>query len=313
LESGELGFRKPKYMTFPQRTVTFEDSPGLEKADFGSWAMKKGTLALIMFLGFFCFGQEWLVFKDGRTLQIPGPYTVQGKFLQYHGEDGELLQLPLQVIDLEKSKEVTQANLAALEAEKNKVKPVEEKPKKSLTDIADFVERERPDGETAPSDVSITDKAVDSFRDRNPVTDQAETRRISPELSVREINRERKAFKEGYEAVQKEIDDLDEQIKATENTIIAMQNQMIGGDDPTSATYDSMEKGEKQLEKLKAEREKKVEEQKRIEKESRQMGIKNIKRPNKQRKMPKKKARTELEQYEEEDGSFDYVDEDGSD
>jgi len=276
--------------------------------------MKKGLLAIIVFFGFFAFCQEILVFNDGRTLKIPGPYTIKGKFLQYQDEHGGLMQLPLKLIDLEKSKQATQAHLAALEAEKAKAEEVLEEPKeKSLTDVADYVKSRRGEGDVSPSDVKITSEDVSSFGADNPLPENEviQSERVESSMSPSDVQKEAKSFQESYKNIQKEIDDLDAKIQTAEDLVIAMQNQLTYGDDPTSKTYDSMEKGEKEVEKLKEERKKKVQEQKRVKKNAAKMGIKNVGR-KKQKPKPKRK-RDEPESYQEEEGAFEYKEEDNPD
>lgn len=278
--------------------------------------MKNGILALVLSLGLMTWGQEVLVLIDGSTMEIPGPSTIKGKFLQYYDQDGGLLQLPLKLIDLEKSKAATEALHAAMEAEKDKPEPVAEEPKqKSMTDVSEYVERERGTDDSVPTDVSITNDGISEFRSDNPRSEvqYLETPGVAPEYTASEISKKQGAFKESYNAIQKEIDDLDREIKATEEMIIALQNQLIYGDDPTTGTYDTMERAEEHIKELKEKREKKVEEQKQIDRDARQMGIKNVTRPSKQRTKPERTSGNRLEEYDQDEVSFEYNEEDHPD
>ena len=64
-------------------------------------------LRIVIFLGtlFWCLAAAGgvIVLKNGRKVQCHGPYEIKGDFVHYKDANGNLFQLPLKLVDLEKS------------------------------------------------------------------------------------------------------------------------------------------------------------------------------------------------------------------
>lgn len=90
-----------------------------------------GTISLIL-PG---LNADVLVLKNGKRMVIKGAYETKGKFIVCTSESGELIQLPLSILDVEQSKVATDeaAAVAAAKAEEE-AKP---KPKKEVKSLAE--------------------------------------------------------------------------------------------------------------------------------------------------------------------------------
>jgi len=257
---------------------------------------------------------DFLVLTNGRVIEIQGTHQVKGQFVIYHDVDGEMLQLPLKVVDLEASKAHTEAVLAAQEAAKNEPAPEPRKEEaKSLNQLVNYVTDNRDEDKPLPTDVQITGKTVQNFTDANPTPQNTamETGGVQPNMSVDQVKRERTRFKEEADKIKAELKTLDQQIAETQKRITNLENLLVVGDDPTSSTYDSRENMVKQLNDLQAKRSAKQQELDKLSRSARSVGIRDVNRPERQRRSDKKTFKEDLGSYESGGkDEFKYVEED---
>ncbi len=104
-----------------------------------------------------------VVLKNGKRLACEGKYEVVGKFVRFKHKDGRLLQLPLSMVDLERSAEETekQANPKPKPPPPPKKKAKPEKP-------FDDELYARVDNRNRTGSISISDDGVDKYAAANP-------------------------------------------------------------------------------------------------------------------------------------------------
>ena len=225
-----------------------------------------------------------IVLKSGKKFQIPGSYEIKGQYVVFQTEQGQLTQLPLKAVDLEKSKEATEEwERVMAEREAASQVPKEVKKDATLAEIAEYVEKTRLPEEKAKKDIDINDENLGSYGDSNPRPSGTEVQFVpttgnnTPEAA----REERSKFQEEYRQLQEDIDSLNSQIELKEAQVTAAEQNAAFGDDPTEGSYDIFEEFERQLTDLRQQRANKEKEMENLEKSARQAGVKNYKRGKK--------------------------------
>ncbi len=244
--------------------------------------MKLKMSVCMLMLAYIVAAGDVLVLKNGKVLRLPGSYELKGQFVVFETETGVLTQLPVKMVDLEKSKLVTEQEeakrLAAIEAAK---KPPEVKKDVTMAEIAAYVESKRMPDEVIPKDVALSDEKLDKYGVNNPRPTDTEAPFVAPTGDVMTPDQamaESKKFGEAYNALMKDMSSLDKQIEVTETLVETAANNVAFGDDPTEGSYNQMEYYEKQLEDLRNKKAEKEDELKSLERNARQAGVKNFKR-----------------------------------
>jgi len=123
-------------------------------------------LALMLFFLPTALSAGVIVLKNGKSIVCHGPYDVRGAYLHYKNENGDLFQLPLKIVNLEKSTmedpapEVDEIEQKAAEQDKAK----DEGP--SFYEMAGHDER----ADKRASGKTITDTTLEDYaRKRGPV------------------------------------------------------------------------------------------------------------------------------------------------
>ena len=82
---------------------------------------------------------DWLVFRDGSRLETSGPWRAQGKLLVFEQTDGALVSVRAEEIDLEASRALTKAALAAETAQVDDAQPARRPAKEEVKRRASIV------------------------------------------------------------------------------------------------------------------------------------------------------------------------------
>lgn len=227
---------------------------------------------------------DLLVLKNGKVIKTHGKYDVKGQFVVFRmAEDGPLTQLPLRAVDLDRSAEATQRQKQK-EAERQAqlAAPPPEPPKdKTLSELADYVEETKDDKNAPPPVIRLGNEKLQDFTKKNPPPTNEEAAWVPPSddtATVEGFNEKAADFRKAYQALKTKLDEVNNNIEATEQSLIAAEQNSAFGDDPTGNYYTLMERFEKQLEELrktKADIEKQMQQ---LDREARQAGIPGYKR-----------------------------------
>ena len=247
---------------------------------------------------------DYLVLTNGKRIHVPAGYQVKGQFVVFSNAAGELNQLPLKIVDLEKSKaysklkeeEAAAKALALKEAQEQRQKQVDKN--SSMAEIAAYVEKHRDAENPKPSGVSISDDELQDYSANNPMRENEQVA-FNPsgntEYTPAAAKARRAEYGEGYQKLVQEIDQLEKQIKEAEYrrdnnaSIAAFGGDTFAGTDEdgndvfvagaeSSSAYDEMEKLETTIKELKTKKSDKESQLKSYEKEARAAGVKDYKR-----------------------------------
>lgn len=227
---------------------------------------------------------DLLVLKNGKRFKVENGYEVKGQYVVFE-QNGELRQLPLKMVDLDKSKQATQEYLAKEEA-KRKAAQAKPEPKPApkyseMSDIAEYVESTRTKDNPRKEGVAISSDGLGKYSSNNPAPKNAA---VEFTMSVNEENtpEAREAAKEElgerYLQTKADIAELDLRITEAEDYAELLASESAFGDDPTGKFYQKMEEADAKVEILKQNREDKKKELKDIEREARKRGIRGISR-----------------------------------
>ena len=258
--------------------------------------MKIIALCLLM-TGMVSFAKaDTIVLKNGKKMVIAGSYEVKGQYVVFKGKSGDLNQLPLKIVDLEKSKAATAEAKAKAEADRiareeaAKAKP--DKKDMTMAQIAEFVEKKREPGKEPQGSVSIENENLGKFTENNPRPSNTEVpfkASYSEAVTVEGVKARNEKYGAGYNRLKGEVDRLDQEIRSTQRDLENASNiSAFGGlaqgdadkvdDSEASSAHELMEGFEKKLKTLKEQREAKQKELDALEKEARKAGAKNYKR-----------------------------------
>lgn len=238
----------------------------------------------MVFLALPTLAADILVLKNGKRLNIDDAYEIKGQFVVFK-QNGQLSQLPLKIVDLDKSKHAT-AELRAEEEARRKaaqVKVVEkEAPKYSdMSQIAEFVESSRSKNNPRKDNVNISSDGLGSYTEKNPAPKNTAAE-FNPQFDEENSLEARKALRvqlgDSYLQTQQEIKELDDKIVEAEQYAQLLANENAFGDEPTGLFYKKLESADKLVLELKQARETKVQEMKDLEKKARDNGIRDLKR-----------------------------------
>jgi len=238
----------------------------------------------LVFIALPSLADDLLVLKNGKRFKIDSSYELKGQFVVFK-QNGQLQQLPLKIVDLEKSKQAT-ADLRAKEEAELKAKAPKPKEKdtakySSMSEIAEFVETNRTKDNPRKEGVSISSDRLDKYSSNNP-----SLKNTSAEFSM-EIDEEHTAsaraatrdeLGQSYLKVKADVKELDLRISEAEDYAQLLASESAFGDEPTGKFHKKMEDADEKVEILKKDRESKLKEMKELEKEARKNGIRDIKR-----------------------------------
>jgi len=263
-----------------------------------------GVLILVSLLQAFGWS-EIIALTNGKNLRIPGSYEIKGEYLVFENDNGEMNQLPLKIVDLEKSKKLTELDVKRKEeeyqAKLEALKEAEKRAKKrtaSLSEVAAYVEKNRPLDKPAPVKLAISNDGVTKFAEENPPEANQQVSSSYPEGSagtVEEFEAARKEYGEGYEKLAQEVADLEKRIEAEEYrresnaTLAAFGAATYAGTDAegndvyaespdTSPAFDKMEEAEKNIAQLRQDLSAKQAELKAYGKQARMAGVRDHKK-----------------------------------
>ena len=231
--------------------------------------------------------REILVLKNGKKMVIDGTYEVKGQWVVITEANGELRQLPLKVVDLDKSKEVSEAErqrMARIAEEKRLAKAQQAKVTEvdaSMSEIAEYVERHRTDENPVAQDLTIENKRLETYSDNNPRPTNTEAEFVPPpesELSLNNIMANRDKFGEQYQTKKQELDQLMASIEQKQLMVDTYAANAAAGDDYSGGAYDAMERTEKEIVDLRKRKTELEEELANIKKEARRAGVRGVER-----------------------------------
>ena len=236
-----------------------------------------------------------LVLKNGKTLKLGKPYEVKGQYVLFEGKNGAVNQLPLKIVDLERSKQATEAEqerLAKLEAERNKpIKKQEVRKELSMAEIAAYVESNRDKDNPAKAGVAIGNENLTSYQSNNPRPTNSE---VPFDANLADSAADRAQARSDYSSkiseAQKKVKDLDAQITELENYINRFENETAFGEDDTGTFYEANERQRDQLANLKSQRDQAQNELASLQDEARRSGVK-VRQEIPQKRKQKKKGR----------------------
>ena len=241
----------------------------------------KWVVSIIVLLCWSATAGEVLVLKNGKKVSLDGSYEIKGAFVVFKTNGGELSQLPVKIIDFDRSKEATEEENRRLAAMAEALKPKKEKPKPdTLAEIADYVEANRGLDNPPASNIRIEADGLEKFSDNYPRpqnTDAGVEYELSGEHSAENIHAKRDEFGQQYHNLQTELSNMDKQIAEMEEHVNALASESAFGDEPTGAFYDRMEQEQAKLAQLKKDREAKQGELASVKKSARQVGVGNVK------------------------------------
>ena len=240
-----------------------------------------------LFLLFFTFctfaRADFIVLKNGKTLKTKGAYQVKGQYVVFTIENGQLTQIPVKIVDLEKSHAATEQEKQRIQKKLEALNSEPPPPVKDATmaQIAEYVENNRLPEDRVQRDVSLDEEKLNKFSENNPRPTSSEAQFTAPttsELTAGNFHERRREFGDSYRRLKEELDNLDTQIASTERNVESAGQEAAFGDDPTNSTYEFMERLEKELERLKAERGNKQKELSLLEKNAKRAGVRDYKR-----------------------------------
>ena len=266
--------------------------------------MKKYVIHLIFLLGLVPFANaDYIVLTNGKKFEVEGSYEVKGSFLVFTDKTGHLRQLPLKVVDLDKSKELTEKIAAkrAAEAEAKLAPPKKKKETHSMADVVDFVEKSR-GGQERTETVVLGDETLKSFTEENPniANDKVATEDYEA-TGAKEFHTNRDSLAREMQRLKGEKEKLDSDIDRAEKNRDLNANSAAfddGGfydentptDDPdASPAYEQMEKAEARINDLKKKREELETEITKVRQNARAQGIMDVDR---HKPPPEEKAAT---------------------
>jgi len=104
-----------------------------------------------------------LVLRNGKRVGFVGDYEVAAPYVRFTGKDGQFLQVPLKLVDLEKTEALATQRAAEAAAARVPKQPTEDEvPEERAPGLADLV-----DNEVVGREVSIDDEDVDGYVDQS--------------------------------------------------------------------------------------------------------------------------------------------------
>lgn len=230
-----------------------------------------------------------IVLRNGKRMMIEGSYEVKGQYVVFTTSKDETLQLPLKVVDLEKSKLATQEYHARLEAERiareKAAELVRNPPKKGLTmpEIAEIVQKNRTGENPMKENVSIGTENLQGFSDDNPRPSQSEAAFSGPrgDTVANAGVRTQKAgeFSKAMAELEKKENLLQRRAESLRANIAAFDSTAFS--DGPSNMYEQGERARADLAKVEKELEDLSKQKREINSAARKAGVKNFKRINK--------------------------------
>lgn len=222
--------------------------------------------------------------KNGKQMVINGSYEVQGQFVVITEPNGELKQLPIKMVDLEKSQAATRADQERLaELEKGRDRPAPKKAQKNATmaEIADYVEKNRATDNPPKANITIGNERLEQFSDDNPRPTNTEAEFVPPttnELSSENLLANRDKYGEQYKAKEDEIRQLQLRIDELKSRADYLQSISTSGDDISGGAFDELERTDKEIVDMGKKKEAMQKELVQIQKEAKAAGIPGVDR-----------------------------------
>ena len=227
-----------------------------------------------------------LVLKNGKQLKFPGTYEVKGQFVVFSNEAGQVVQLPLKLVDLEKSKSATAELHAKLEAQAELAKAPppkkEQKKEMSMGEIAAIIESNRDEENQPEDDISIGGENLRSYGENNPRATGTEAAFVpvnDDEADTPEkANTRRDEFATSYQTLNGKLNQVNARIQNLEANLSIFETQAAYNEGPTGGMYEMAEKTREEITKLEQEREGIQKEMSALERNARKAGVRDLKR-----------------------------------
>lgn len=237
------------------------------------------------------FAGQWIVLRNDKVIEIQGEPQVKERVVIIKNMQGQEMQLPLKVVDLERSKQYTkerneaeasvQAEREAEAAEKRRLLEQKER-QQSFTAIVEEVEGRRLAQDEPPPPMKLNEESLREYNEDNPrpVNDAVDlpTRDEEEGTSAEAFSEKRDDYYSEYKNLRNEIKQLEERVAQLDQNIRAIEANSLYGDNTTSATLDQRDEIEEQKRKLQAEIAKKKEAITKVKREARAAGIKDLER-----------------------------------
>jgi hypothetical protein len=217
-----------------------------------------------------------LVTKTGKTLETRGPWELRGQFVVFTNAEGMVVQLPLKHVDLEASRQATEAARQA-ELAANKEKPAKpEPPPQSIADISANLEGAGEEDKELPKSLEITDSKVGAYAAENPYTDNEaiDGEQVTPGYTADQYAADQKQMAGQLSDAKKRLAELERQIQINQDQADAMETAMT--EDSNETLFANREVYLKRTEELKAQRQELQKEIENIETAGRKRGIRNL-------------------------------------
>ena len=226
-----------------------------------------------------------IALKNGQTLEIPGSFEVKGAYVVYTNEDGDLLQLPLKMVDVERSHQLTAEREAAIAAADASKAAEKEKPEvvKTIADVANAIEVSRDEDNPVRSDLTIDSASMSEYVRENPLADNSV--QTGGGISVRsasDMAADAQAFGESYKQSLKESEEIENELQTARSALTALEQESAFGDN-SSVLYESQEKLRAKIAELEQKKSDKDSEVSRLQKEAKAAGVRDLERKNRPR------------------------------
>ena len=258
--------------------------------------MKVLTWVLILMLGSVnLLATEVIVLRNGKKFLIEGTYEVKGNFVLFKTNSGQLQQLPLKMVDLDKSKEATSARNAAEEKKRKAAEAAakqvpETKERMSMGEIAAYVEKTRTKENPRPESVALSDDQLEKYSERNPRPERSQAQvgnngSSASDYSIDNRRAKRDQAGQAYNKLNDELKALDDEINRMERYVVSLENESAFGDDPTSGTFDRFTEAETKLKSLRDKRKSLEKTHKAAQRQARAAGVR-VKKDRKKEPKP---------------------------
>lgn len=243
--------------------------------------MKKATSLLVLALMSCLAWADVIVLANGKQMIIDGSYEIKGSYVVFKDKTGNLVQLPLKIVDLDKSKEATAEYAAHLEEKaKQAAAKVEEEEKEgmSMSEIAEIIDAKRPKDQPPPRVVLGNDR-LEKYAEEQPLpqNDAMPVVDFEPLKTPEGMREARVKFHESYTKLSKELAELEVSLESSITYADALAQESSFGDDPTGGTFQAMERADKAVEELRNKKKEKEDQLKQLEDSARRAGVRNYK------------------------------------
>lgn len=241
--------------------------------------MKKMALLVVALISCFAMA-DVIILRNGKQMIIPGSYEVKGNYVVFKNAEGNLVQLPLKLVDQEKSQLATQEYKKQLieEAKAKAAAPEPQKESMTMSEIAAEIEAKRPKDQPPPRVVLGNDK-LKKFAEERPLpqNDSMPVPEFEPRTTPAGVAEARKAFYDSYQTLKTDLDKINTSLASSIEYADSLAQESAFGDDPTGSMFQAMESADKAVEDLRKQKQAKEAEMQKLEDNARRAGIRNYK------------------------------------